>query len=184
MSSRSRATQPPADSEGSSEPTIYLPMDCPVCGRHRVEWDGSTLRCEKCTTSSEWDGFTVERYEAHLGHLPEPLSVIDRFRQQRDEAEARAATPVAESGLREALTLLRMWLDGWRSMPTLMEREELAEHTERLLALAATAPPAESRVRDILRRLVDWTYGSNDEDGSALRDEAEAALAAQESRDD
>ena len=43
---------------------IYLPMDCPVCGRHRVEWDGKVLRCEKCTTSSEWDGFTSERYAA------------------------------------------------------------------------------------------------------------------------
>ena len=42
--------------------SVYLPMDCPVCGRHRVEWDGKVLRCEKCTTSSEWDGFTTERY--------------------------------------------------------------------------------------------------------------------------
>ena len=47
-------------------PFVYLPMDCPICGRHRMEWNGHILRCEKCTTSSEWDGFTTERYEARI----------------------------------------------------------------------------------------------------------------------
>ena len=54
---------------------IYLPMDCPVCGRHRVEWDGKVLRCEKCTTSSEWDGFTSERY----GSQERPQPTIEQL---------------------------------------------------------------------------------------------------------
>jgi hypothetical protein len=41
---------------------VYLPMDCPICGRHRLEWDGKHVRCEKCTTSSDFDGFTAEAY--------------------------------------------------------------------------------------------------------------------------
>ena len=45
----------------SVEP-YYLPMDCPVCGRHRMEWDGKILSCEKCFTSSVFDGFSTERY--------------------------------------------------------------------------------------------------------------------------
>lgn len=45
-----------------TSPFVYLPMDCPVCGRRRVEWNGHILRCEKCTTSSEWDGFSAARY--------------------------------------------------------------------------------------------------------------------------
>ena len=53
----------PVASQERPQPNVYLPMDCPVCGRHRVEWDGKILRCEKCTTSSEWEGFTTERYE-------------------------------------------------------------------------------------------------------------------------
>lgn len=63
----------PVDTGASQErpqPLVYLPMDCPVCGRHRVEWDGTVLRCEKCTTSSEWDGFTTERYASQ--ERPEP----------------------------------------------------------------------------------------------------------------
>lgn len=28
--------------------TCYLPMDCPSCGRHRVEFDGVSMECEKC----------------------------------------------------------------------------------------------------------------------------------------
>jgi hypothetical protein len=53
-----------ASAQGERQALIYLPLDCPVCGRHRVEWDGRVLRCEKCTTSSEWDGFSKERYAA------------------------------------------------------------------------------------------------------------------------
>ena len=49
----------------SVEP-YYLPMDCPVCGRRRMEWDGKILSCEKCSTSSEWDGFTQDRYLERL----------------------------------------------------------------------------------------------------------------------
>jgi ribosomal protein L37AE/L43A len=42
---------------------MYLPMDCPICGRRRLELiDGTIVRCEKCTTSSEWDGFRLARY--------------------------------------------------------------------------------------------------------------------------
>ena len=42
---------------------MYLPMDCPICGRRRLELiDGTIVRCEKCTTSSEWDGFRIARY--------------------------------------------------------------------------------------------------------------------------
>ena len=49
-----------ATDEGPRNPSAepyYLPMDCPRCGRRRMEWDGKVLRCEKCTASSEWDAF-------------------------------------------------------------------------------------------------------------------------------
>ena len=72
--------------------SVYLPMDCPVCGRHRVEWDGKVLRCEKCTTSSEWDGFTTERY----GSQERPSIDVERLtralkavRRQQGNAEGR-----------------------------------------------------------------------------------------------
>lgn len=45
----------------SVEP-YYLPMDCPLCGRHRMEWDGKVLSCEKCGASSENDSFDADRY--------------------------------------------------------------------------------------------------------------------------
>jgi hypothetical protein len=46
------------------EGATYLPMDCPICGRRRLELidGGKIVRCEKCTTSSEWDGFSVSHY--------------------------------------------------------------------------------------------------------------------------
>ena len=43
-------------------PVGYAPIDCPVCGRRRVEYGNSEagrlvyLRCEKCGANSE-DGF-------------------------------------------------------------------------------------------------------------------------------
>jgi hypothetical protein len=48
----------------ASECATYLPMDCPICGRRRLELidGGKIVRCEKCTTSSEWDGFSVSHY--------------------------------------------------------------------------------------------------------------------------
>jgi hypothetical protein len=55
------AAPPPA-------PSGYLPMACPVCGRDRVMWDGKVLSCEKCTTTSETDGFSSDRY---LAPVPE-----------------------------------------------------------------------------------------------------------------
>lgn len=60
---------------------MYLPMDCPICGRRRLELmiDGMIVRCEKCTTSSEWDGFCLERYA-----------------EVADEIRARAAAAAAE----------------------------------------------------------------------------------------
>ena len=51
MTDRERAGRNP-----SAEP-YYLPMACPICGRHRMEWDGHVLRCEKCGASSEWGAF-------------------------------------------------------------------------------------------------------------------------------
>lgn len=38
------------DVHGGFEPqtVIYLPMDCPNCGRRRLEWDGVHVICEKC----------------------------------------------------------------------------------------------------------------------------------------
>lgn len=44
----------------------YLPMDCPVCGRRRLAWDGKTVFCEKCTVSSSYDGFTQDRYATEV----------------------------------------------------------------------------------------------------------------------
>ena len=35
-------------------PVRYLPMDCPACGRHRLEYDGVHVRCEKCGTC-DWE---------------------------------------------------------------------------------------------------------------------------------
>lgn len=34
--------------------TVYLPMDCPNCGRHRLEFDGYHVVCEKCG-SCDWE---------------------------------------------------------------------------------------------------------------------------------
>lgn len=42
---------------------VYLPMDCPHCGRRRVEWDGRCMKCEKCGASSENEYFSKEQYE-------------------------------------------------------------------------------------------------------------------------
>ena len=44
-------------------PRGYLPMDCPVCGRHRLEYgvndEGGVVyvRCEKCGSDSDSDAF-------------------------------------------------------------------------------------------------------------------------------
>jgi len=65
----------------SAEP-YYLPMDCPVCGRRRMEWDGRVLSCEKCTTSSEWDGFSSDRYQTA------PAAPLDREKLARALHEA------------------------------------------------------------------------------------------------
>ena len=65
-----------ADGNPSAEP-YYLPMDCPVCGRRRMEWDGRVLSCEKCTTSSEWDGFSSDRYQ------PVPAAPLDPFAYEK-----------------------------------------------------------------------------------------------------
>jgi hypothetical protein len=57
-----------------------LPMDCPICGRRRLELIGGMIvRCEKCTTSSECDGFCLERYA-----------------EVADEIRARATAAAAE----------------------------------------------------------------------------------------
>lgn len=34
--------------------TVYLPIDCPNCGRHRLEFDGYHVVCEKCG-SCDWE---------------------------------------------------------------------------------------------------------------------------------
>jgi hypothetical protein len=45
----------------------YLPMDCPVCNRHRLEYalnsDGNVIfvRCEKCYWTSEFDSEDIEK---------------------------------------------------------------------------------------------------------------------------
>jgi hypothetical protein len=33
----------------------YLPLDCPLCGRHRLEYDpdSQNLECERCGASAE-----------------------------------------------------------------------------------------------------------------------------------
>ena len=47
-------------------PRGYLPMDCPACGRRRLEYgvnkEGGVvfIECEKCGSNSE-DGFPVNR---------------------------------------------------------------------------------------------------------------------------
>ena len=66
------AAQPDTRRNPSAEP-YYLPMDCPVCGRVRMEWDGKVLSCEKCFTSSEWDGFSRDRYAQPDTRLREAL---------------------------------------------------------------------------------------------------------------
>lgn len=44
----------------------YLPMDCYLCGRRRLQYKANAsgdvveVKCEKCGASSEWDAFTVE----------------------------------------------------------------------------------------------------------------------------
>jgi hypothetical protein len=73
----------------SAEP-YYLPMDCPVCGRVRMEWDGKVLSCEKCTTSSEWDGFTVDRY---LHAAPAPLSAEEEAEQWLSKTTPELGNP-------------------------------------------------------------------------------------------
>jgi hypothetical protein len=70
----------------------YAPMDCPVCGRHRLEWrideaGALAIKCEKCTTSSEDDGFTEERYASSAKHRDELASLKAALREACDLAE-------------------------------------------------------------------------------------------------
>lgn len=32
---------------------MYLPIDCPICGRRRLEFDEREVKCEKCGSSSD-----------------------------------------------------------------------------------------------------------------------------------
>jgi hypothetical protein len=76
----------PAPLRNPSVEPYYLPMDCPVCGRRRMEWDGKVLSCEKCNTSSEWDGFTEDSYP-HTPATPAPLDGL------REALERRLSEP-------------------------------------------------------------------------------------------
>jgi len=168
-SSDRAATQPLADREGSAEPLIYLPMDCPVCGRHRIEWDGSTLRCEKCTTSSEWDGFTVERYKAraaspvaesggeHPYHeaCPKCWSRYQALLRRAEKAEAAAAPP-AENGLREALykILTVCGSEGYDPTNAAMAFQMIRDFADAALAATRPAEPLDvSEARRLLSKM-------------------------------
>lgn len=67
-------------------PVVYLPMSCPVCGRRRLEWNGGVVRCEKCMTSSAWDGFDLAPIAQRADKAERLLEQTREQYRQRDEA--------------------------------------------------------------------------------------------------
>jgi hypothetical protein len=48
-------------------PTGYVGINCPNCGRARVEWDGTLLVCEKCRWDILHDDFYLARRRPYTG---------------------------------------------------------------------------------------------------------------------